>query len=408
MTKRHLLLDHLGSHRFHDPPSLSTTLKGDRLRSACFKETGNSKTLARTIASLNRPPIVFFPDANIAFRSDTQEIWDALRLAALGSAKDSTIISGTVEFEMQEWLADPHSNHQRARDISAALNQKTWLRRFQIAPNDTIYPAIINYIQVLGVRRQLARRWSDGQTPVQTDPNEKCETLNAIRNRLGERAESLARKGRLDFEKKGFVDLNDEFNCLSMVAYSLRTGDNSMLITADEDLVEIFWKVQWFLDTHYRAWLAAKLVKHGEYGKPVKEITETDGYFDGGLLLYRRPTSHLSEVLPGHFSPVKSGVIYLAPDNTIVSFAFNFEREMLGLLETRAATGGRCTDLFGDANLHVHLWPVETTVGLCLGIGKDVGASVELNGVRTFVPRLDLEHALTVRERVVQTAIFTA
>jgi hypothetical protein len=173
--------------------------------------------------------------------------------------------------------------------------------------------------------------------------------------------------------------------------------------------VEIFWKVQWFLDTHYRAWLAAKLVKQGEYGKPVKEITDTDGYFDGGLLLYRRPTSHLSEVLPSQFTPVKSGVTFLSPDNTIVSFAFSFEREMLGLLETRAATGGRCTDLFGDANLHVHLWPVETTVdGLCLGIGKDIGASVELNGVRTFVPRLDLEHALTVRERVVQSEVFTA
>ena len=409
MTKKHLLMRHLASPDFHDPPSLSTTLKGDRLRSAFFKEPGNSKTFARTVASLNRPPIVFFPDTNIAFRSDTQEIWDALRLIALGSTKDTTIVSGTVEFEMQEWLADPHSNHQRASDISAALKQKTWLRPFQIAPDDPIYPAIINYVQVLGVRRQLARRWSDGQTPVQTDPNEKCETMNAIRNQVGERAEALAKKGRLDFEKRGFIDLNDEFNCLSMVAYSLRTGNNSMLITADEDLVEIFWKVQWFLDTHYRAWLAAKLVKQGEYGKPVKEITDTDGYFEGGLLLYQRPTSHLCEVLPGQFTPVKSGVTYLAPDNTIVSIAFNFEREMLGLLETRAATGGRCTDLFGDANLHVHLWPVETTVdGLCLGIGKDVGASVELNGVRTFVPRLDLEHALTVRERIVQTQVFTA
>jgi hypothetical protein len=101
-------------------------------------------------------------------------------------------------------------------------------------------------------------------------------------------------------------------------------------------------------------------------------------------------------------SPVTAAVLYVAPDHKhILNVSFRFEREMVGMLETRARTCGRCTDILGDANIHVDLGPLKQALdGLYLGIGLDAGYWVETNDTKTLLARLDLEHVLSCRERV--------
>ena len=94
-------------------------------------------------------------------------------------------------------------------------------------------------------------------------------------------------------------------------------------------------------------------------------------------------------------------VIYVAPDRMIHKIGFVFEREMLDMLEMRSKTRGRCTDLFGEENIHVDLGPLTVGLdGLYFGIGRDAGNWVETNKTKTFLSLLDQVHAVNCRERV--------
>ncbi len=401
MSKENHLLDHLLNPFYRDESS-RLILPGNHIRllKKYKRWTGNWRNIADFITYAARLPITWFPDANVAFREDTEMVWDALRIAAMGSNTASTVISGVVEYEVSEWLKEPRHHKDRANTIRTALEGRTWISRFGLGLKSPIYPAIMGYTCLLGVRRSLARPCPDGLTLVNTDPAAKSDTINAIRNIIGARALGLAKKGRIDIEKEGFINISDELHCLLVITYALTTGKESVLLTADEDFIEIFWKAQWFLDTHYRAWLAAKMVKEGRYGQPGEELKDTKGFFDGPLVLYRRQTLHLLEVLPPIYRPVCVHVVYVAPNNMIHKASFCFEREMVGLLETRARTNGRCTDLFGQANIHVDLGPLKSLLkGLYLGVGRDAGEMVEIAGIKTFLARLDLEHSIYCQER---------
>ena len=52
------------------------------------------------------------------------------------------------------------------------------------------------------------------------------------------------------------------------ILYALRNRRDCMMLTADADFLEVFQKAQWFFDTHYRAWLAARMIRDGRTGNP--------------------------------------------------------------------------------------------------------------------------------------------
>jgi hypothetical protein len=402
MSKPNHLLDHLCNPTYHDKPS-SIVLPIDPARCSphYMKGKGNWGNVAEYIAGTKRWPVKWFPDANVAFRDDTQVIWDALRVAALGSKTGSTGITGVAGYEMKEWLDDPWHHKNRAQDIRTALDGGTWIKKLHIRPDSPLYPAILGYTHLLGKRRSIARGFS-GRTMLGTDAANKTETMNAIGKRIGARAQGLAKKGRRDAEKKGVINISDELHCLLVIGFALLNSEDSVILTADEDFMEIFWKAQWFFDTHYRAYLAAKMVKEGLYGDPVSEFKDTSSYFDGPLVLYRRNTTDLREVLPSLYRIVRVAVLYVSPAGFIHRLGFSFESQMVDMLEMRSKTGGRCTDLFGHSNIHVDLGPLKVKMdGLYLGIGRDDGNTVETEGRKVFLAQLDQVHAIHCNERAI-------
>lgn len=398
MAKPNHLLDHLldPKNRDHRGPLLLTA-NSERLHFGYFGNRGDWNTVAGYIGGPTRWPVTWFPDANVAFLDATKPVWDALRLAALGTPNGSTVISGVAEAEMTAWLKEPYRNKDRAAAIKAAMDGETWCRKFGLShPLDA---ALYSYTHLLGFRRSLARPGSDGTTILDSNAANKSDTMNAIRNKLGPRAQGLARKGREDAEANGLINVSDEMHCMMAILFAIQNRRDTVILTADADYIEIFYKAQWFFDTHYRAWLAAKLIKASQYGEPVKEMQDTKGYFDGPLTLYRRPSAQMQEVLPHDSRSVRVGVLYVAPDGMLHKPSFPFELKMLEMLETRAATG-RCTDLFDDANIHIDLGPLKCEMdGLYLGIGKDSTISFETNGIRSLLGRLDLEHSACCFER---------
>jgi hypothetical protein len=80
--------------------------------------------------------------------------------------------------------------------------------------------------------------------------------------------------------------------------------------------------------------------------------------------------------------------------------SFPFELPMLEMIETRSRTDGRCTDLFGNANIHVDLGPLRRKLnGLYMGIGCDTVHGFASNGFHASIAKLDLEHSVSCNER---------
>jgi hypothetical protein len=360
---------------------------------------GGWNNVARLVHASLGHSVSWFPDANVAILDETTGVWEALRLVALGSGGSTAFLTAIVREELREWLEDPHHHVDRSKALRDSLAGGTWARKFNLQPESRILTAILGYVRLLALRRFLARPTPDGMTMVATDPTKKSETMNAIGNKIGRRAQGLAKKGRIDSEKHGRVNMNDELHCLLAISSALMTGSETIILTSDSDMVEIFYKAQWFFDTHYRAWLAAPLIKAGSFGLE-KALGDTHGFFEGPVSLYRRHTSHLREVLPRTYDIVPVRVVYVTPNRTIQWIEFAFERRMLGMLETRSETGGRCTDLFGGSNIHADLGPLKHDLdGLYFGIGRDIGREVETNDTKTFLARLDEEHSLNCCER---------
>jgi hypothetical protein len=174
-----------------------------------------------------------------------------------------------------------------------------------------------------------------------------------------------------------------------------------VILTADYDCLEIFYKAQWFLDAHYRAWLAAPLIKDGLLGNPQRHWRDDERrFFDGSVALYRRHTPHLRELLPLSHSSVRTGVLYVSPDNIVYELAFNFDREMAGMLWTKGENRGRCTDLFGDANIHVNLGPLNVLFDdMFIGVGKDIESTFYVDGTPMAISHLDATHCINCQER---------
>ena len=280
------LFNHLENSAFHDEPCrLALPASGNRLSAMYLCDSGDWRDVSRIISNSVMFQTAWFPDANVAILDEAAPVWDALRLAGLELNAGSTFFTGVVRHELEEWLDKPRHQQRRAEVIRTGLAKGTWAQKFVLGDNSPFRPAVLGYMRLLALRRYLTRPAQNGLTMFGTDHEKKCDTMNAIVNALGPRAIGLAKKGRIDSEKGREININDELHCLIAICHSLITGRESVILTADKDFLEIFWKAQWFFDTHYRAYFAAELVKSGAFGKPLGVLETTRGYFDSQLTL---------------------------------------------------------------------------------------------------------------------------
>jgi hypothetical protein len=397
MSNPNTLFEHFADPTFRDQQAVGPG-RG-RLSFTYGKGDGNWETVARIIQQCATTARRWYPDANVAFLPATEVIWEAMRAAGLGTPGGVGALTSVTLAEMDEWLNAPFRLKDRAGNINEAIASNTWLHAVK-KPGFPFGLGIRGYMLLLGERRRLASVLPNGSTYVGTPAADKCTTMNAIGVRMGRRAQGLAKKGRADAENNGMINVSDELHCLIVITRALVGCQESMILTADEDYIEVFFKAAWLIDTHYRAWLAAKMVKDGFYGAPVKVVKDTFGFFKNGATLYRRPTENFREVLPSLYEPVRVGVVHVTPHGRIQYVTFTFERLMLEMVQTRGATNGRCTDLFGAANIHVDVSPLHAGLGYpCLGIGEDEGISLESQGHTMFLSLLDLLHCVHCKER---------
>ena len=399
--KRRQLYDHLFNDRnLSDEPRLSYAGMCGRLGKTYRIDEGSWQDVANNIDVSTVLGTHWFPDANVAINPAADIIWDKFRKNSLLLGRPQAIITETVRAEIDDWLSDPHHQHERANQIRQALEQESWLRAVPCDWRPECTLAMLGYVRILAIRRTIALATSDGTTLLGTDPNDHVKTMNEIGRRLGPRAQALAKKGRKEIEKRGQICVNDELHCLLAILHALVTETESVILTTDIDCLEIFQKLFWFIDSHYRAMLAAELIGKGKYGQPIGILENTQGYFSGPIKLYRRVSNEMKEVLPDSYRTIPVSVVYLSPDGQVHRFGSQFETAMLNMLRLRSLTNGRCTEaLETGQNIHVDLGPLKNQApGLCLGVGTDQGDMGTLLGRDVFRSRLDAEHALQCNE----------
>jgi hypothetical protein len=156
----------------------------DRLCLGLGGDMGGWGRVAEKIKASSRSLLTWFPDANVAFR-----------LAGLGAQGGVAVLTETVLGGMQEWLEKPFHDHDRARDIKAAIKRASWLQIGGIKQDSPNLIAVYGYLHLLGLRRLLAVPLVDGSTRVGTEAIDKVGTMNVIKDKIGPRAQGLAKKG---------------------------------------------------------------------------------------------------------------------------------------------------------------------------------------------------------------------
>lgn len=349
--------------------------------------------------AFERMNFVWIPDTNLAINKKASGVWSSLMRAYCLDFQTQCVMVGPVFNELKEWLFDPRRNMQLASDIRRCLKSKVgFLRLFSWFDFGEEYQVLAqHYLDLLSMRRYLAVPLGDNQHCNGFETADKSYVLSKITDDHGQRSKMFARSGRDDFDKNGDVNVNDEAIVLTSFFYGLLNNVNTCIVTTDSHLLDIFYKLQWFIDTHYRTWLAAQLVSEGEYGKPTKIKTEgTDFFFEGECELYKKKSSVFDEVMKFRSEYYSFEIMHIQPDGQINIMRFKWELGVKEMLQTKRLAG-KNSSVFGDRNIHIATGPVNG-IGDHIIVGKDKVVHPRRENPLP-VSLLEAQHAIHSQER---------
>lgn len=331
------------------------------------KREMTSETFARTIAHPNNSEVDWIPDSSMFLAHTDQVVWEALF-----GTKRVKLVEPVID-ETSTWLNDPcpHAN-KLARDVLIAAkadHSNAPVKSLQVW-NDPIATYLVNYYsRLVGVRKRLmdlgrgCLKESLGRDPT------NAELANWAKDTYGERSQMIALSGNQP--KIPGHRLNDEVLVICAAINAIMRGNETAIITRDEDVYEQFYKTVWMLDTQYRAMLMAEMYAANPLEFPVRRVMDTSqDAFLGEVRLLERPSDTMDEVLPDRFTMV-SVHCFLLHEGTTTHLSFSLEREMKYLLKAKFDSKGLNTTLLDGHNCHVHLGPMCHKWGNYAAIGKD-------------------------------------
>lgn len=317
--------------------------------------------------------VQWFCDANVFIAPTDFVVWDSLF-----GKKDRLVLAIPIYHELEQWLSDPNNNLAAHAAVQGALNgaNGSVVRLLDFPRNDVEKATSMEYYtNLIGMRKKahfiaeekLAEKL--GRQPT------KQETSNYTKDQVGMRAQLIARKG--DEGRVAQHKFNDEALLIQAISDAIYTGTETSILTYDEDVLEQFYKALWLIDTHYRSMLFAERYSRDPFAfQPTRRVQDSRGEaFDGEVLLLRKPSDDLTELLPSDWTPVSIHCI-LVKNKRLTKLSFCAEREISQLFDVKARTGGLNTDKCEGSNCHVYLGDrfVEK-VGNWAVIGRDHSSS---------------------------------
>jgi hypothetical protein len=338
-------------------------------------------------------------DSNLFIAPTDPRIWDAL-IAERGRL----CLTVPIYHELKQWLDDPVNNSHMATEIKKSFdNSDNTTIQFLDFPhnNKSQITSLEYYINLLGMRKQALRlaeaRYSADKGRLPT----KQELSNYCKDNFGLRTQLLAGKGAN--AKINAHKLNDEITVVLAIADAIRTGRETVILTRDEDVYEQYYKCLWLIDTHYRAMLLAEKYAADPFAyHPARRIMDLERHaFEGEIILLRKPSDDLQEVLPAFYRPVPVHCILMT--NEMIHAMFPAERGMADVLDVKGKTGGLSTDRLEGRNCHIYLGNRTRQWGNCAAIGHDISFNLgnplcKLSIVDLNITTVDCEPVVRLKE----------
>lgn len=349
--------------------------------------------LSRGISAIPSEAALFL-DSNIWDLSFGSTLWPAL-LSRDGPA----YVIPSVRLELDSWI----KRHPRFVGSIAVSERKDPIQLLDVPQDPNEAAAYVYYVSLLQQRRfafaLFAARFEEIEGRVPTDG----EVVEGVQRIYGQRTLSLVRKhgGTRTVDKWA----TDESLVYLAALHGLTTGEPTIVLTQDQDVLEQFYKLWWFLDTHYRAMLLAQEyvrdpLKYRHYPIPntavVRDFFESDECF-----LLDRGSGRMREVLPPTFSFVSQECWLLG--RKLTRMVFGAERGMRRLLDVKGRTGGLVSADLQGRNLHAYLGATmleridPKIVQNCVAVAND--KSVEMGDGAARLAFLDITYALFSNER---------
>lgn len=353
--------------------------------------------LCRTIASIP-DDVLFFCDTSL-FDDKT----DMRLYSELLDREGRIVIIPPVRRELDPWL-DTHSEHPVAKAI---LGEERSIKFIEPkSDHKREESAAEYYVNLLGFRKMLltlefARfEQKSGQPP---NNDEAKLLMQKLHQDIGSRGYILAKKGYEAAESPNLF--TDEILVYLAMKTAIETGQDIVIVSKDEDILEQFYKLQWLLDTHYRSMLFADVYasdpsRFVTHSMPKVDTPWLKNMFvgDDNYLVERQNHFIIGDsapILPPYCHPV---VVHCwIVGDKISQMAFCAEKEMKRLLDTKGATSGLNTYKFGEKNCHLWLAPLDAPRSLrgCVAIADDDRVDFGL----ARIPLLDTNQAIFTGER---------
>jgi hypothetical protein len=346
---------------------------------------------------------VFFVDANIFFNDSHAPAWDAL-------LQRRVAVTPRVLGELtQSWTTKPSANKHIHRVVTEWLDKKTSpvFELFTLNPQDPIVSGFFPYyMRLLVVRKRLWGIAEEQLRGVLGQAPSESQIHGYLCKHFGQRGQVLAKKGRTGTGDPAPVA--DEEMVLLAFVHALCCGTETVILSGDKDIEDQVYKLQWLLDTQYRAMLFAERWVKGDISLPVRPLDVTapelaKAFCGSDAVIIEGRSPSLSEVLPEAFTP---SLLYNwlvtgpAENMRFYSLAVCLEQEMRRLLWMKATTNGCNTNVLDGRNSHVWQRPLPLPDG-CVVFARDVRYRVG----DSDVPALDVHHALRTDERIGHLAI---
>src|SRR5579875_3189773 len=275
--------------------------------------------------------VSFFLDTNIWDKNLEGEVW-----VALLSRSNSVFVIPSVWLELQGWIGR-NPDYIGSRAISDK-HPNLIIQSLPSQDSDEI-TAYAHYIYLLQSRRRIVDlyrlrfRERTGRDPG-TD-----ELMVGVQRTFGQRGLALVHKDGRSVPLDKWA--TDESLVYLASAHALKTGRPTVVLTKDQDVLDQFYKLWWFLDAHYRAMLIADHYARNRFKYPLRPLPDVDyinDIFDprNGVLVDFGP-KRMNAYLPRKFSFVSVECWLVRKE--MMRLTFGAETEMYRLLKIKGATG---------------------------------------------------------------------
>jgi hypothetical protein len=333
---------------------------GDSLEKSPF----TSWDFAHRICTFFPENTIYFPDTNFFSKEIGRLVWEALLTRRIA-------ITPLIHQEIQPWLQTPFHNHDMRNAVLEAEQHGPdgWLDRLlEGCPRAEqsqriIFPQLTNaffdhgyqhYHNLLTIRRLIGLEIADEMQRQTGQPPSQEALMKEMMIRLGDRGFRVAKEAVEEGVSPTF--LADEQMLLMAALTAVCSGQPTVILTRDTAIQEQFRKLWHLMNSDYVAHWCGEWASSGANIAEFKRFEGDEVEYDFCLgneisVLSAYKDGFEQAVLPQDFQPAICACLVVGgePTKMVVSpDVYCAEREMAGFLQTKARSGGKNSERFGD------------------------------------------------------------